>query len=208
MRSFKRVAGPGVIGLVFLLGYLLGALQGCAREAGELREADLVSPYAGLERREIKTLSEEDIRELEHGEGWGLALAAELNGVPGPLHLLEVSEQGAVRFSEGQLDEIRRLRAEMKERAIPLGLRLIEQERELNLRFADGDLSERELEELLAGIAETTAELRYAHLVTHLKAARVLTPQQIVHYNQVRGYASGDPHGAGHEGHHPHHPIH
>lgn len=48
------------------------------------------SPYAGMAGREIKSLSAEDIEDLRAGRGWGLALAAELNGVPGPAHLLEL----------------------------------------------------------------------------------------------------------------------
>ena len=44
------------------------------------------SKYVGEEKREIKSLSETDIEELKNGKGWGLAKAAELNGVPGPVH--------------------------------------------------------------------------------------------------------------------------
>jgi len=36
------------------------------------------SKYKGEEQREIKTLSSEDIIELEKGGGWGFAKAAEL----------------------------------------------------------------------------------------------------------------------------------
>jgi len=42
------------------------------------------SKYAGQETRAIKSLSSEDIAELRRGGGWGMARAAELNGVPGP----------------------------------------------------------------------------------------------------------------------------
>ena len=45
------------------------------------------SEYVGEERRQIKSLSDDDISELRQGGGWGLAKAAELNGVPGPAHL-------------------------------------------------------------------------------------------------------------------------
>ena len=48
------------------------------------------SKYAGEEEREIKSLSDSDIEELQNGKGWGLAKAAELNGVPGPVHLLDM----------------------------------------------------------------------------------------------------------------------
>jgi hypothetical protein len=53
----------------------------------------LKSKYAGEEKREIKSLSATDIEELQNGKGWGLAKAAELNGIPGPVHLLEMKEE-------------------------------------------------------------------------------------------------------------------
>ena len=49
------------------------------------------SPYAGMQQRGIAALSESDLAALMAGEGWGLALPAELNGVPGPTHLLELA---------------------------------------------------------------------------------------------------------------------
>src|SRR5258708_7085156 len=49
-------------------------------------------PYAGLEGRSIKALSEQQIADLQAGRGMGLALAAELNGYPGPMHVLEFAD--------------------------------------------------------------------------------------------------------------------
>jgi hypothetical protein len=49
------------------------------------------SPYAGLQTRPIKTLSEQQVADLKAGRGMGLALAAELNGYPGPAHVLDRS---------------------------------------------------------------------------------------------------------------------
>ncbi|MBT2326834.1 hypothetical protein J7E62_31490 [Variovorax paradoxus] len=46
-------------------------------------------PYAGEQQRAIKSLSEKDIADLQAGQGMGLAKAAELNGYPGPAHVLE-----------------------------------------------------------------------------------------------------------------------
>ncbi len=50
------------------------------------------APYAGLEARPIKALSGEQIADLKAGRGMGLALPAELNGYPGPLHVLELAD--------------------------------------------------------------------------------------------------------------------
>ena len=53
----------------------------------------LTSPYAGEEARVIKSLWAKDIDDLLNGRGWGLAKPAELNGVPGPVHLLELKSE-------------------------------------------------------------------------------------------------------------------
>ena len=50
------------------------------------------SPYAGMERRAVKAFSEQQIADLNAGRGMGLALAAELNGYPGPVHVLELAD--------------------------------------------------------------------------------------------------------------------
>jgi hypothetical protein len=42
-------------------------------------------PYAGMQERGIKGLSDEQIADLRDGRGMGLALPAELNGYPGSL---------------------------------------------------------------------------------------------------------------------------
>ena len=51
------------------------------------------SPYVGQESRGIKALSPEDVDAYLAGKGMGLAKAAELNGYPGPAHVLELASQ-------------------------------------------------------------------------------------------------------------------
>ena len=51
------------------------------------------SPYAGMQTRPIKALSEQQVADLKAGRGMGLALPAELNGYPAPIHVLELSDQ-------------------------------------------------------------------------------------------------------------------
>ncbi|MDX1739904.1 MAG: Spy/CpxP family protein refolding chaperone [Rhodothermales bacterium] len=149
------------------------------------------STYAGQEHREIKSLSNQDLDDLRAGRGWGLARAAELNGVPGPIHLLEMKEE--IDLSEEQVAQIERLYQNMKEQAIPLGLKLIELERELDESFANGTIDEHSLKQLLAEIAGVHKDLRYAHLSAHLKTPDILMPSQIENYNRLRGYSTDDP---------------
>ena len=157
--------------------------------------------HSGQEKREIKSLSEADMDELSNGRGWGLAKAAELNGVPGPSHLLEMKDE--INLSMEQVRKIEELFNEMKQKAIPLGLRLIELERELNQIFANRTVTDKMLCELLKEISRVRMELRYVHLSTHLKTPAVLSTEQIVLYNKLRGYSSDDPCKNMPEGHDP-----
>jgi len=149
------------------------------------------SKYAGEEKREIKSLSETDIEELKNGKGWGLAKAAELNGVPGPVHLLEMKEE--IDLSAKQIRAIEDIYKKMKQEAIPLGLELIELEMELNNHFANRTISDELLRQILQRIAQVHRQLRYVHLSTHLKTPDILKSEQITLYNKLRGYSSDDP---------------
>jgi hypothetical protein len=64
----------------------------------------------------------------------GLALAAELNGYPGPSHVLELAAE--LELSADQRAKIKMLFDSMKAEAVPLGSRLIEQEADLDKQFA------------------------------------------------------------------------
>jgi hypothetical protein len=149
------------------------------------------SKYAGEEKREIKSLSETDIEELKNGKGWGLAKAAELNGVPGPVHLLEMKEE--IDLSAKQIRAIEDIYKKMKQEAIPLGLELIELEMELNNHFANRTITDELLRQILQRIAQAHRQLRYVHLSTHLKTPDILKSEQITLYNKLRGYSSDDP---------------
>ena len=74
------------------------------------------TPYAGLQNRAIKSLSDKDMEELRRGGGWGLALPAELNGMPGPAHLLELKDK--IGLSEDQARDIQSLFDQMKQEHI------------------------------------------------------------------------------------------
>jgi len=148
-----------------------------------------VSPYAGEETREIKSLSAEDIAELRRGGGWGLAKAAELNGVPGPAHLLESKDR--IPLSPEQVSAIQAILDQMREAAIEEGERLVERERSLDENFRNRTVSDASLQRMLAGIEESRRALRYIHLAAHLTASPLLTVEQIQSYNALQGYNTG-----------------
>lgn len=158
------------------------------------------APYAGFETREIKSLSEQDIEELRRGGGWGLALPAELNGRPGPAHLLEFEEE--LDLSASQLEAISAIYEQMLTAAVAAGERFIAAEAALSNAFAGSDLSEERLRGLLAEAAEARAELRFIHLSRHLSTPELLSDAQIQRYNVLRGYTD-DPCETVPDGHDP-----
>jgi hypothetical protein len=92
------------------------------------------TPYAGMQNRPIKALSEQQLADLGAGRGMGLALAAELNGYPGPSHVLELADK--LELTADQRARIQRLFDSMKAEALPLGSKLIELEADLDKQFS------------------------------------------------------------------------
>lgn len=146
------------------------------------------SPYAGQEAREIKAMSPEDVQAYLTGKGQGLAKAAELNGYPGPSHALALSSELGLSPEQQQLTQA--LFARMEANAIRLGQSLIDEERTLDALFATGTITPGSLSQSLNRIGALQAKVREAHLEAHLAQARILTPEQVARYAQLRGYAS------------------
>jgi hypothetical protein len=135
------------------------------------------TPYAGMQMRSIKALSEQQVSDLNAGRGMGLALAAELNGYPGPAHVLELADK--LELSADQRDRIKTLFDSMKAEALPLGSKLIEQEAALDKQFATRTVTPESLKAATAAVAVTQGELRETHLKYHLSTADVLSADQM-----------------------------
>jgi Spy/CpxP family protein refolding chaperone len=164
--------------------------------------AQHATPYAGFEQRSIKALSTQQIDDLRQGRGMDLALAAELNGYPGPSHVIELADR--LELTPAQLERARALFDAMKAETIPIGERLIAEEAQLDRLFVTRSITPESLNGAVAAIGSTNASLRAAHLKYHLAMLDVLTPTQTQLYSELRGYAGApNPHSPG--GHRPHH---
>lgn len=153
-------------------------------------------PYAGMETRAIKALSDQQIGDLKAGRGMGLALAAELNGYPGPIHAIELAHK--LGLAPDQIAKLKDLFEAMKAETIPLGLQLIAEERTLDDAFAGRTVTPASLDAETQKIGATQARLRAAHLKYHLSTVAVLTPEQTAKYKELRGYSGAA------APHHPH----
>lgn len=87
--------------------------------------------------REIKALSPEEVDQLLTGQGVGLALAGELNGYPGPKHVLELAAE--LDLSEDQRAAVSGVYDPMIREAIDLGGKIVEAERRLDALFAGAE---------------------------------------------------------------------
>jgi len=167
----------------------------------DVSAAPQASAYAGQEAREIKSLSPEEINAYLSGKGMGLAKAAELNGYPGPAHVLELARQLALTPEQRTRTEA--LFAAMEAKAIPLGRAIVEEERKLDRLFAGKTVTPALLASSLSELGSLQAKVRGVHLEAHLAQVQILTPEQNTRYAQLRGYDASGAH-MGHGGQHEH----
>lgn len=160
---------------------------GCCALCGS---AQTTSPYAGEESSEIKALSPDEVQDYLAGEGMGLAKAAELNGYPGPAHVLELAEP--LELTPDQRARTEALFTSMQSRAQELGRALVEEERKLDRMFASGSVTPEALGRSLRAIGSLQAQVRGVHLEAHIAQANILTAEQIRHYAELRGYRGTD----------------
>ena len=156
------------------------------------------SPYVSQETREIKALSTDEVRGYLDGAGLGYAKAAELNGYPGPRHVLDLADSLALTADQRRRVEesFRTMRAEARAR----GREYVAAEAALDQAFAKGRVDREEVRALAEAAAQIESQVRAAHLTAHLDMVAVLTPAQVASYNRLRGYENG----GRHDGHHGH----
>ncbi|HEX5764031.1 MAG TPA: hypothetical protein VFY27_00560 [Woeseiaceae bacterium] len=144
------------------------------------------SPYSGQQSRQIKALSEATVQGLLKGQGLGYAKAAELNGYPGPRHVLELAAE--LSLTEQQVRETESLFQRMETEAQKWGKELVESEMHLDEIFARRLVNEESLDRALKRVTENSARVRAAHLSAHVAQAAVLSREQIDLYVKLRGY--------------------
>jgi Spy/CpxP family protein refolding chaperone len=158
---------------------------------GGHQDAPKASAYAGEQARDIKALSASDITSLQTGAGMAYAKAAELNGYPGPAHVLELQNQ--LKLTDQQRTATEALMAAHKAQARVLGAQLVEAERALDVAFASKAANTTSVMALTQRIGELQAKLRAEHLQTHLTQTAMLSQEQIAGYQTLRGYTTVAP---------------
>ncbi len=149
---------------------------------------DSDSPYAGAydPNAPIRALSSELVEQIRQGQGASLALPAELNGVPGPRHVLEL--RADLDLTPDQQNQVQEIFDQYLVDVIPAGERYLAAVQGLEEGFRAQTVMESELPGFVAEIGRLEADLVTVHLAAHLRTAELLTPDQIAAYNRLRGY--------------------
>ena len=156
------------------------------------------TPHAAWQERGIKAFSPEQIENYLTGRGMGMALPAELNGYPGPRHVLELADE--LDLSADQSARTEQLFEDMRLKAVALGEEIVAREALLDELFASGTASEAALDDLAEALGRLNGQLRAHHLRHHLAMRDLLDPRQLDRYQRLRGYGSS--HGSvGHDRH-------
>ena len=177
---------------------IFAALALCMLAAPVLAAEMPATPYAGQQARTIKALSDDEIAALRNGEGMGMAKPAELNGYPGPVHVLTLAAK--LGLTDNQHRQVTTIFERMSAAAKSLGAELIAHEQTLDQLFAKGEITLDRLTAETAAIAELQGRLRLVHLGAHLETRTLLNPDQIARYEELRGY--GQPEAPARHHHH------
>ncbi|MGH1542628.1 MAG: hypothetical protein ACRBHB_19565 [Arenicella sp.] len=146
------------------------------------------SPYTHKKGQEISSLSTKQTQQLLNGEGMGFALSAELNEYPGPKHVLELSD--SLLLTPSQLNQTKSLFSQMNQQAKKLGAKLIKHEQQLDTLFRTGHISSQQIRHSVTAISTIQSELRALHLIAHIQQRDLLSPEQQILYQQLRGYSN------------------
>ncbi|MEM8558175.1 MAG: hypothetical protein AAGG50_10170 [Bacteroidota bacterium] len=136
--------------------------------------------------RRVTALSDREIEGYLAGRGMGLAVPAERNHFPGPLHVLDLRD--TLGLSPAQQAYAEQLRQQVGEQAPRLGEAYIAAERALDSLFVHQVATEANVRRASRAVADVLGDLRALHLVAHIAMRDTLRPDQVGLYDEMRGY--------------------
>lgn len=176
--------------IAVLTGFLVAAAPGFAQHAhhapAATQDTHAHSPYSGMQQRAIKALSDQQIADLRAGKGMAMAMPAELNGYPGPSHVLQLA--APLDLSEVQRQRTRALFEQMQAESSALGEKLIAAEQALDALFSERKADTDTVEAATAAAARVQGALRATHLKYHVLMMEILDARQVAKYAELRGY--------------------
>lgn len=185
----KRPIAIGAALLAAGLATVRLSMSGAPAPGAQTTVAPTPAPYAGQQMSSVPGLTEAEIGTLRTGSGMGLARPADLNGYPGPRHVLDLADD--LGLSDEQRAAFEALFEQMKAEAVPLGERFLDRYAALWAAFRDTTITTEALQQRTGEIGQVEGELRATHLKYHLLTKPLLTDAQVAAYARLRGYAGG-----------------
>jgi Spy/CpxP family protein refolding chaperone len=118
------------------------------------------------------------------GRGFGMAFAADQNGYPGPMHVLELKDR--LKLTADQEAKAQALMHAMFIESKPKSARLLEVEAKLRRLFAERTADDGAVRAAVAEVERARGEVRLVHLLAHLKTRQLLTEDQRRIYHEAR----------------------
>lgn len=146
------------------------------------------SPYTSQLNSPVRGLSAQEVDDLINGRGAGYARTAELNHYPGPKHVLDMKQELALSPEQEQQIEV--IFSQMNMKAKQVGREIVEHEQQFSNVFAQGEISESDINEQARRLGMLYGQYRSIHLQPHLKVRQLLSPEQIAKYDQLQGYSN------------------
>jgi Spy/CpxP family protein refolding chaperone len=130
-----------------------------------------------------KSCADEFAAVVAEGRGFGMAFAADQNGYPGPMHVLELKDR--LKLTPAQEARARELHAAVLAEK-PKSARLLEAERRLERLFVERGATDDTVRNAVADVERARADVRLVHLLAHLKTRDLLTEEQRRVYHEAR----------------------
>jgi len=128
--------------------------------------------------------SDEFDKVVGEGRGFGMAFAADQNGYPGPMHVLELKDR--LKLTADQEARAQALMHAMFVESKPKSARLLDAEAKLRRLFADRATDDAAVRAAVAEVERARGEVRLVHLLAHLKTRELLTEDQRRLYHEAR----------------------
>lgn len=183
-RHRMLAAGVSVSGVV--LGLFVGlalAQSGHGHQPSGHSHQPGAAPTDAPHRR-IEAFQREIDQVLADGRGAGLAFAADQNGYPGPLHVLELTRELGITIE--QETRMRGLFDTMLREARVRAGRLATAEARLARLFAERTADEGTVRAAVTETEVARRDVRLVHLMAHLQTRDVLTEAQRLKYHELR----------------------
>jgi Spy/CpxP family protein refolding chaperone len=167
--------------ICFVTAVATAAVPGGAPATAQHHGHGAAAPSEG--HRAAQACADESKAVIADGRGFGMAFAADQNGYPGPMHVLELKD--TLKLTPDQERRARELYAAVRAE-VPKSTRLLEAERRLERLFADGRATEDGVRAAVGEVEQARAEVRLVHLLAHLRTRDLLSDEQRQTYHRAR----------------------